>query len=66
MKIEEYNEEDGNVSFMVDSAKFQVILDHLRSKKLRASGHFSSGKLSEMFVAATIEKVNDALKDLYV
>jgi hypothetical protein len=65
MRIENYNEEDGNVSFSVDSEKHQKILDHLRSKKLRVNGHFSGGKLSEIFVAATIERVNDALKDFY-
>ena len=50
MKIEEYNEEDGSVSFMVDSDRYQKILDHLRLKKLRVNGHFSGGKLNEIFV----------------
>ena len=63
MRIEEYNEEDGSVSFMVDSDRYQKILDHLRLKKLRVNGHFSGGKLSEIFVGATIDRVNDALKD---
>ena len=63
MKIAEYTEEDGNISFMVDSDKYQKILDHLLSKKFKAYGHYSGGKLSEIFVGAPIDKVNEALKD---
>ena len=63
MRIEDYHEEDGNVSFMVDSDKYQKSLDHLRSKKLRANGHFSGRRLSEIFVGATIDRVNEALMD---
>jgi hypothetical protein len=48
---------------MVDSDKYQKILDHLRSKKLRANGHFSGRRLSEIFVGATIDRVNEALMD---
>jgi len=63
MKIEEYQPENGNVTFMVDSDRYQKIVDHLRSKKLRVTGHYSGGKFSDIFVGATIDRVNDALKD---
>lgn len=63
MKIKRYEEKDGDVSFLVDSEMYQKILAHLRFKKLNAGGNHSDTSFSNVVVAATIQEVNEALKD---
>ena len=64
MKIEDYQEpEDGDISFVVDSEKYQRVLEHLRTKGLTVGGHHSDTSFSEIVVSATIDELNDALKD---
>ena len=65
MKIINFTQKkDGNLVIPVESEKFIAICAHLKKKGLSAGGtHNPNKQLNDIWVEATIEKVNKALAD---
>ena len=63
MKVEHYQEKDGDISFLVDSSVYPRLLAHLSAKGISSGGRESDTSLSEVIVSVTIGELNEALED---
>jgi len=64
--IHYHQRKNGQIAFTVDSAVYPQVLMHLRTKGLSTGGsHSTTDDLSDIIVDATIDRVNEALRDFH-
>jgi hypothetical protein len=64
MNITEYDDNEGDIIFLIGSERRKEILDKLRANKIVARCDNSDTSFCKIIAACSIEQLNQALEDL--